>query len=268
MFMLFLMFNSKIISVCLFFCVIICSFTLSELNYVQAIAGNDESAFFEGSELREYDGQALSSINDFVENSISGPQIIDLDNYTLSVTGLVEEELRFTYDDVVNKFQSYKKVVSMTCIEGWSVVILWEGVLIEDLLEDSQVSPEATNVVFFAADGYFSSLPLNYILRNDIMIAYKMNNVTIPPERGFPFQLVAEGEMGDKWTKWITEIRLSNEEYDGWWESVNPPTSGDFANSEIIPEFPSWTIVPLLLSGCLAVIVFRKMLSSQNNKPS
>jgi DMSO/TMAO reductase YedYZ molybdopterin-dependent catalytic subunit len=50
-------------------------------------------------------------------------------------------------------------------------------------------------------------------------MAYKMNNVTLPIERGFPFQLVAESKWGYKWIKWITEIEFSsNESYEGYWE--------------------------------------------------
>ena len=46
-----------------------------------------------------------------------------------------------------------------------------------------------------------------------------MNNVTLPSERGFPFQLVAESKWGYKWIKWITEIELSNDiDYRGFWE--------------------------------------------------
>jgi DMSO/TMAO reductase YedYZ molybdopterin-dependent catalytic subunit len=47
-----------------------------------------------------------------------------------------------------------------------------------------------------------------------------MNGLVLPPERGFPFQLVAESKYGYKWIKWITEIELSdNVNYKGFWES-------------------------------------------------
>ncbi len=47
-----------------------------------------------------------------------------------------------------------------------------------------------------------------------------MNNVTLPPVRGFPFELVAESKFGYKWIKWITKIELSNdEEFRGFYES-------------------------------------------------
>jgi len=170
-------------------------------------------------EIREYEGQDLSSINSFRENSIKGPQYINNQTYTLTVRGLVNNELEYTYDDVVDKYPIFIKVVTLNCIEGWRVTILWEGIPLKDLLADAQVDPAATTVIFYAYDGYSTALPLDYIIDNNIMMAHKMNNVTLPPERGYPFQLVAESKWGYKWIKWITEIELSdNEDYLGFWE--------------------------------------------------
>ena len=178
-------------------------------------------------EIREYEGTNLSSINAFRENSIKGPQYVDNATYRLNVTGLVNN-MEYTYNEVVNTFPVHKKVVTLHCVEGWSVTILWEGFMIEDLIADAEVDPNATTVIFHAYDGYTTSLPLDYIRDNNIMMAYKMNNVTLPPERGFPFQLVAESKWGYKWIKWITTIELSdNEDYLGFWERRGYPNDAD-----------------------------------------
>ena len=170
--------------------------------------------------IREYEGEDLSSINDFRENSILGPQYIDIQSYSLIIEGLVENRLSLSYEEVLDSFESVKKIVTLNCIEGWSVKILWEGFLIEELFQLAEVESKANTVIFYAHDGYTTSLPLNYIIENNIIIAYKMNNVTLPPERGFPFELVAESKYGYKWIKWITRIELSDEEeYAGYWES-------------------------------------------------
>jgi DMSO/TMAO reductase YedYZ molybdopterin-dependent catalytic subunit len=179
-------------------------------------------------EIREYEGQKLSSIDDFRENSIKGPQFIDNESYRLVITGLVNNEIEYTYDDVISNHQLFEKVVTLHCVEGWQVTILWEGVLVKDLIEEAGVDPEAKVVIFYAYDGYSTSLPLDYIINSDILMAHKMNDVVLPPERGFPFQLVAESKYGYKWIKWITEIEVSdNVDYKGYWESRGFPNNAD-----------------------------------------
>jgi len=181
-------------------------------------------------EIREYQGQNLSSISDFRENSIKGPQYVNASTYSLTITRLVNKTLEYTYDEVISKFQKYTKVVTLHCIEGWSVKILWEGFLVSDLLQEAGVNSSAQVVIFRAYDGYSTSLPLDYIVSKDILIAYKMNGVVLPPERGFPFELVAESKYGYKWIKWITEIEPSdNVNYTGYWESRG------FSNDADIP---------------------------------
>ncbi len=179
-------------------------------------------------EVREYEGEKLSSVDDFRENSIRGPQQVDTGNYRLKITGLVENPKSHTYEEVINKHQHYKKVVTLNCVEGWSVTILWEGLLVRQLIEEASSLPGAKVVIFHAYDGYTTSLPLDYIVNNDILMAYKMNETALSPERGFPFQLVAESKWGYKWIKWITEIELSdNINYEGYWESRGYSNTAD-----------------------------------------
>jgi DMSO/TMAO reductase YedYZ molybdopterin-dependent catalytic subunit len=62
-------------------------------------------------------------------------------------------------------------------------------------------------------------------------MAYKMNDVTIPPERGFPFMLVAESKWGYKWAKWITGIEFSSDiSYKGYWEDRGYSNDGDLGS--------------------------------------
>ncbi len=190
--------------------------------------GTQPAQTLPGTEIREYEGQDLSSVNDFRENSIKGPQQIDIASYRLEVNGLVENPASYTYDEVINDYTSYKKVVTLDCVEGWSVDILWQGVQVRDILQQVDPKPEAKVVIFHAYDGYTTSFPIEYIMDNPIIMAYKMNDIIIPPERGFPFELVAESKWGYKWIKWITSIELSDDiNYQGYWESRGYSNEGD-----------------------------------------
>ncbi|HEY5517096.1 MAG TPA: molybdopterin-dependent oxidoreductase [Coriobacteriia bacterium] len=172
-----------------------------------------------GVEVREYKGQRLDSVNDFRENSIAGPQHVDIATYRLGVGGLVSKPTTYTYDEVLSRETTYTKVMQLDCVEGWSVKLLWEGVLLSGLIDRAQPAPDAVTVVFRAADGYTTSLPLDYIRSSKILLAYKMNGITIPEERGYPFMVVAQDRWGYKWAKWVTRIELSNDpRFLGYWE--------------------------------------------------
>jgi len=179
-------------------------------------------------EIRVYQGERLSSINDFRENSIRGPQKVDTATYRLEVRGLVDTPLVYRYGDVLKNFTSYRKVVTLHCVEGWDVKLLWEGVRLRDLFARAGVKPEATVVIFYSVDGYSTSLPLDYIIDKNIMLGCKMNGVTLPPERGFPFELVAEDKWGYKWAKWISAVELSADVgFRGFWDARGYNQNGD-----------------------------------------
>jgi DMSO/TMAO reductase YedYZ molybdopterin-dependent catalytic subunit len=181
-------------------------------------------------EVTQYQGQSLTPISDFtgefLTTSINGAVSIDPTTYVLSITDLVNQSINYTYDDVVNDFPSVQEVVGIVCVEGWSAIVLWEGVPVMALLQEAGISPGATTLIFYAADGYSTALPLGYIEQNNLILAYKINNVTLNADTGWPFILVAQGQYGYKWIKWLTEIDVSsNSSYLGYYESRGYPNN-------------------------------------------
>lgn len=195
--------------------------------FAASIYQQNQPITLQGVQVNNYHGQKLTPINNMPQTSIKGTQNVNMSNYTLQVTGLVQNPRNYTYDEVLNH-TSYQKVVTLNCVEGWNANILWQGVLVSDLLKDAKPLPTGTVVIFTAADNYTTSFPIEYLYNNNILLAYKMNNVTIPPEYGFPFQLVAESKWGYKWIKWVTKIEISNNtNYTGYWESRGYTNNGD-----------------------------------------
>jgi DMSO/TMAO reductase YedYZ molybdopterin-dependent catalytic subunit len=185
------------------------------------------------SNVGDYHGQNPGgNSGSFRENSIQGPQNIDIEKYSLEITGLVIEPKTYTYDQILTQYKHYTKNVTLNCVEGWSVDATWEGILIRDILNSSGVKDTAKIIIFYAYDGYSTSFPIDYVMKNDIIMAYKLNNETLPPERGYPFELVAESKWGYKWIKWITKIELSdNINYKGYWENYGYSNNGDLDES-------------------------------------
>jgi len=196
------------------------------------LGGRESPQQLPGVEVRDYQGHPLSSVNDFRENSIRGPQEVNSTDYRLTIDGLVKEEKRFTYDQLLGEFPHYRKMVTLFCVEGWDATILWEGIKVSDLIDAAGPDPRANTAIFTGADGYTTSLPLDYITRNQILLAYRMNNITLPVARGYPFELVAEDRWGYKWIRWVTGIRLSDDPaYRGYWESRGYSNTADLNRS-------------------------------------
>jgi len=199
------------------------------------VAAQAQSDNVQPVEIEDYQGEKLGSVDDFRENSIKGVQRIDPEVYWLRIDGLVEQTRSLTYE-TLQEMNHTKKLVTIHCVEGWSVTALWEGIPLSDLF--AQVSPTATanTVIFHAHDGYTTSLSLDTVFERNLIIADRINGIPLPPERGFPFQLVAEDKWGYKWVKWITRIELSDDpNYRGFWESRGYSNDGDTSGSMFGP---------------------------------
>ncbi|ATU07893.1 oxidoreductase [Methanohalophilus portucalensis FDF-1] len=169
-------------------------------------------------ETLEYNGVELTPIEEQRNNGIEGTQYIDRETYTLKINGMVNETENISYEQLTS-YPAISRIVPLDCVEGWRFTALWTGVPVETLLEEAEVSAGANTVIFYSKDGYSTSLSLDYLIDNNIIVAYKLNNVTLPQERGFPLQLVAEGKYGYKWSKWITGIEVTDDDnYEGFWE--------------------------------------------------
>lgn len=239
-------------------------------------------------EVSQYQGQRLTPVGLYInylyqhpDVAIHGAQKIDKASYHLAITGLVNNPINYTYDEIIDNFNSTLEVATLPCVEGWGVTLLWTGVPITDLLVHADVSPNANTLLFAASDGYTTSLPLDYVKQNNITIAYKINNVTLTPQTGFPFFLVAKNQYGYKWIEWLTEINVSNNtNYQGYWESRGYPINATVRDSESSSQtlinspitLPAITISVICIAIAVTVLVLRRKAkknvdSNQKNKP-
>jgi DMSO/TMAO reductase YedYZ molybdopterin-dependent catalytic subunit len=179
-------------------------------------------------EATEFMGKKLTPIRDQLNNAVRGTQYIDIASYKLTVDGLVDHPLTLTYADL-EAYPQISRLTDLNCVEGWNFTAKWTGPELTAILGDAEVKPEAKILVFDTADvSGFTSLDLSYINEKDIIIALKLNDVTLPPDRGFPFQVVAESKYGYKWAKWVTRIEVSsNTNFRGYWESAGYSNNAD-----------------------------------------
>ncbi len=177
-------------------------------------------------EVREYEGKRLSPFNRQYDNSIKGPQKVDPDKYRLELTGLVKHSVSLGYKEIL-AMPSVKRAITLHCIEGWAEHLLFKGVRLVQILKTAGPKDNVQTIIFYAADGYSSSLSYKYVVKKDIILAYRINGKMLDSKRGFPLQVVAESKYGYKWVKWVTRIELSDKPYSGYWEKLGYDNEAD-----------------------------------------
>lgn len=180
-------------------------------------------------EATEFEGVKLTPISQQGNNALAGTQYIDKQTYRLIVDGLVENPLSLSYEQLL-EYPQESWLMPLNCVEGWNFTAKWTGPQINSILNDAKIKPEAKIIIFYTKDvpdGY-TSLDLDYIRDNNILLALKINDITLPPERGFPFQVVAKSKFGYKWAKWVTRMELSsNTNFRGYWEKAGFNNNAD-----------------------------------------
>jgi hypothetical protein len=156
-----------------------------------------------------------------VDEEIIDPDI-DPETWRLSVTGLVDEPLSLSYDDL-RAYPAVERYQTLECISnkiGGHLVSTakWIGVPAHLILADAGVTPDAVEVVFRASGGYSDSHALDVALDPTTLIAIGMNGHVLPRAHGFPARLLTVGTYGMKNPKWLTEIEVVDRPYQGFWE--------------------------------------------------
>lgn len=135
-------------------------------------------------------------------------------DWRLEVTGLVERPARFSLAEL-RAMPSRTQITRHDCVEGWSCIGKWKGAKLSALLDRVGVRPEARYVVFFCADAmnmdgdkYYESIDLEGAYHPQTILAYEMNDGTLPIPYGAPLRLRNERQLGYKMPKYIMRIEL------------------------------------------------------------
>ncbi|MDP4095873.1 sulfite oxidase-like oxidoreductase [Paenibacillus sp. P96] len=138
--------------------------------------------------------------------------------WDLRVFGEVEEERTFTLDELKSMPQT-NTVSDIHCVTRWSKFdTAWEGVKFSDLLQQIKVKPEAKYVMIHADQDYETNLPLDDVLRDDVLLAFLYDGKPLTPKHGWPLRLVVPHLYFWKSAKWIRGIEFMSEDRPGFWE--------------------------------------------------
>lgn len=166
--------------------------------------------------------RAITPVGDFYLTSSHGEPAVDASKWSLVIDGLVEQPLRFSYDEI-RRLAPYETVMTLECISnsvGGPYIgnALWKGALLKPLLERARIKPNAAYAVSYAAEGYSTGIPVERILRPVNFLCWEMNGEPLTRRHGFPLRVFFPGKYGMKQPKWLTRIEFVDKEYLGYWE--------------------------------------------------
>jgi len=146
-----------------------------------------------------------------IENlGLTGTAIdVDIESYRLVVDGKVERPLSLSYGDLM-AYPSVSQVLRLDCPGFFVDYAEWAGPLVRVILEQAAVLPDAATVTFYdgAEFPYEKTLTLEEALRDDTILAYRVNGEILPKAHGFPLRLAAGSELGSFWVKWLFRIEV------------------------------------------------------------
>ncbi|CAN5140260.1 sulfite oxidase [soil metagenome] len=151
--------------------------------------------------------------------------LIDPDSWTLRIHGMVDEELEFSYEDLLRRDDLIESDITLTCVSnevGGDLMSSgrWTGVPLRTLLDEAGVQSGADQIVGRDGDNFTTGFPTETLDDGrDAMLALLLNGEPLSPERGFPARVIVPGLYGYvSATKWITEIEMTTfADFDQYW---------------------------------------------------
>ena len=151
----------------------------------------------------------------------------DPNTWRLEVYGEVEKPMMFSFEDLKAK-PSVVSVCDFHCVEGWSILNNnWEGIPFKTIVKIVKPKENAKYITFECDDGYTTSMPLSDLLEDKVLLAYKLNDNPLPPERGGPLRLVVPQKYAYKSAMWLRKIKFTSRQEFGYWETRGYSNTAD-----------------------------------------
>lgn len=212
--------------------------------------------------IRLEDGSQIHPItrtSDFFIISTYHGQPIDLTKWRLTINGAVNKPLTLSYETLTTCYSRQVEIITMECVinpTGGSLVgtAIWTGVPLQELFKEAEVHQTAIELFCTSMDGLNRGFPLTYFTSPRTLLAYEMNDTTLPTNYGYPLRLIVPEYFGFVWRKWLTQLTLTPQPYSDpkWLASMNTIKSKKLLpTTKILRPHPNEVITssPYIIAG-------------------
>lgn len=176
--------------------------------------------------------------------------------WTVKVEGLVKKPGDYALEDFVKAGRVEDRIYRHRCVEAWSMVIPWRGIMLSDVLKRAEPTPGAKFVEFTTLYDpsrmpgqrvpvlrwpYREGLRLDEAMHPLAMLATGVYGRDLPNQNGAPLRLVVPWKYGFKGIKSIVRIRLTDRQPSTAWNDSAPDEYGFYSNVNPTVDHPRWS---------------------------
>jgi DMSO/TMAO reductase YedYZ molybdopterin-dependent catalytic subunit len=139
-------------------------------------------------------------------------------HFRLRVHGEVEHPMTLDFHQLL-ALPQVTQAADVHCVTRWTALgIQWTGVRLGEIAKRAGITRRARHVIFEAAHGYTSNIPIHEALKPNVMVAYRIDGHALPRAHGSPVRAVVPDRYFWKSAKWLTGIWFSERDHPGYWE--------------------------------------------------
>jgi DMSO/TMAO reductase YedYZ molybdopterin-dependent catalytic subunit len=173
-----------------------------------------------------FSAREVTPLEKFYVNThgVADPEV-DLDNWTLKVSGDVQRPGEYT----LTQIQALPKLAHITrhvCVDGWDAIVPFGGTALSTFLNFVGANLNAKFLFVECADGYYESIGMASALHPQSLLCYEMYEQPLTREHGAPLRLRLPTKIGYKSAKYLTNFRVTDILTKvGYWEDKGYPAT-------------------------------------------
>ncbi|MHB1327449.1 MAG: protein-methionine-sulfoxide reductase catalytic subunit MsrP [Gemmatimonadales bacterium] len=176
--------------------------------------------------------------------------------WVVKVVGDVKRPATYHLDDLLKGLPVVERTYRMRCVEGWSMVIPWQGIQLGDLIRKLEPGTKGKFVEFVTLYDpkqmpgqrsrtldwpYVEALRLDEAMHPLTLLATGIYGKPLLNQNGAPLRLTVPWKYGFKGGKSIVEIRFSESRPKTTWNEAAPEEYGFYANVNPAVAHPRWS---------------------------
>ena len=204
----------------------------------------------------------ITHYNNFYEYSTNKEAIAELaknlvtEPWTINIEGEVEKPLKLDINSLLSAYPVVDRTYRMRCVEGWSMVIPWQGIQLCNLIKKALPTSKAKYVEFIGKHDpdifygqrrnslqwpYREALRIDEAMHPLTILATGLYGKSLPNQNGAPLRLVVPWKYGFKGIKSIVTIKLVEHQPSTSWALASPSEYGFYANVNPNVSHPRWS---------------------------